>query len=123
MPLQDEIDALLAGSTDTVRVVALKLIDVVRKASPKDAHVAVKPGWRCVAFGVGPKMGQMVCAVIPHKQHVNLQLMHGASLDDPAGLLEGTGKAVRHVKVRTDQDAAKKVIKDLIKAGFKRAAE
>lgn len=121
--MQDEIDTLLSGSTDTVRVVALKLIEAVRKAAPKDAHVAVKLGWRCVAFGSGPKMGQTVCAVIPHKAHVNLQLMQGASLGDPKGLLEGTGKAVRHVKVCSEKDAAQKAVKDLVKAGFALDAE
>ena len=33
---------------------------------------------------------------------VNLGVFGGASLDDPAGLLEGTGKVHRHVKIRTE---------------------
>ena len=32
--------------------------------------------------------------------HVNVGFFHGASLPDPAGLLQGTGKHMRHVKVR-----------------------
>jgi hypothetical protein len=32
--------------------------------------------------------------------HVNVGFFHGASLQDPAGLLQGTGKYMRHVKVR-----------------------
>jgi len=32
--------------------------------------------------------------------HVNVGFFHGAALDDPAGLLEGSGKRVRHVKLR-----------------------
>ena len=32
--------------------------------------------------------------------HVNLGFFHGAALDDPAGLLEGAGKRMRHVKIR-----------------------
>ncbi|OAI44106.1 hypothetical protein AYO42_05315 [Rhizomicrobium sp. SCGC AG-212-E05] len=32
--------------------------------------------------------------------HVNVGFFHGASLADPAGLLEGTGKNMRHVKLR-----------------------
>lgn len=34
------------------------------------------------------------------KSHVNVGFFHGASLPDPAGLLEGTGKRMRHVKLR-----------------------
>src|SRR5262245_18745651 len=32
--------------------------------------------------------------------HVNVGFFHGAALSDPAGLLEGTGKTMRHVKLR-----------------------
>ncbi len=32
--------------------------------------------------------------------HVNVGFFHGASLPDPAGLLEGSGKYMRHVKLK-----------------------
>ena len=35
--------------------------------------------------------------------HVNVGFFNGAGLADPAGLLEGTGKYMRHVKLRVDQ--------------------
>ena len=34
------------------------------------------------------------------KDHVNVGFFYGAELRDPAGLLEGTGKRMRHVKVK-----------------------
>lgn len=34
------------------------------------------------------------------RSHVNVGFFHGADLTDPAGLLEGTGKYMRHVKIR-----------------------
>jgi hypothetical protein len=34
------------------------------------------------------------------KAHVNVGFFRGATLVDPAGLLEGTGKFMRHVKIR-----------------------
>jgi len=48
------------------------------------------------------------------KSHVNLGFYHGASLNDPAGLLEGTGKKLRHVKVRNMTEAKNPAIKKLI---------
>ena len=33
------------------------------------------------------------------RNHVNVGFFHGAALPDPAGLLQGTGKYMRHVKV------------------------
>jgi hypothetical protein len=34
------------------------------------------------------------------RAHVNVGFFHGTALPDPAGLLEGTGKYMRHVKVK-----------------------
>ncbi|HEU5295478.1 MAG TPA: DUF1801 domain-containing protein [Burkholderiaceae bacterium] len=34
------------------------------------------------------------------RAHVNVGFFHGAALKDPAGLLQGTGKSMRHVKAR-----------------------
>jgi hypothetical protein len=34
------------------------------------------------------------------KAHVNVGFFFGAQLDDPTGLLEGTGKRMRHVKLK-----------------------
>ena len=39
-----------------------------------------------------------------HSKHVNLGFYEGAHLPDPDGLLEGTGKNLRHVKVRSAAD-------------------
>src|ERR1700753_2086790 len=48
--------------------------------------------------------------------HVNVGFFQGASLDDPARLLEGTGKRMRHVTLRAgvtiDEDALRRLIHD-----------
>src|SRR5215204_786212 len=38
------------------------------------------------------------------KAHVHVGFFRGAELADPAGLQEGTGKYMRHVKLRPDDD-------------------
>ena len=50
--------------------------------------------------------------------HVNVGFFHGASLDDPAGLLEGTGKHMRHVKLRWGQEVDVAALGDLIAAAY-----
>lgn len=39
-----------------------------------------------------------------HSRHVNLGFTHGARLADRDRLLEGTGKNLRHVKIRSKED-------------------
>jgi len=55
-----------------------------------------------------------VCGFMTGKEHVTFIFMRGATLPDPEGLLEGTGKSVRHVKVRTTADVKKPALKKLI---------
>jgi hypothetical protein len=58
-----------------------------------------------LAIGRGRSMRDFLFAIIPHKAHVNLQLADGVDLPNPEGRIEGTGKRVRHVKVRSTEDA------------------
>ena len=58
-----------------------------------------------LAIGTGRSMRAFSFAIIPHKTHVNLQLADGVDLPNPDGHIEGTGKRVRHVKVRSVEDA------------------
>lgn len=42
---------------------------------------------------------QWVAAIVAHSDHTNVEFYRGSSLRDPHGLLEGTGKNMRHVKL------------------------
>ena len=59
-----------------------------------------------LAIGLGRSMRDFRFAIIPHASHVNLQLADGADLPNPDGRIEGTGRRIRHVKVRSVGDAA-----------------
>ena len=48
--------------------------------------------------------------------HVNLGFLQGAHLPDPGGLLDGTGKALRHVKLRTPEQALAPAVRTLLVA-------
>jgi len=108
------INELLEGYSPEVRDLALRACDLVRSVLP-DAVVKVHPGWKNIIFGTGPRMGDMVVAVIPHRSRINLQFV-GADLPDPAGLLEGTGKMGRHVKVASPAVLENPAVRDLLLA-------
>lgn len=52
------------------------------------------------------------------KAHVNVGFFRGAELADPAGLLEGTGKYMRHVKLRPDGDIDATALIRLIESAY-----
>src|SRR4051812_42709601 len=89
--------------------IARGLRGLVRRAAPELAET-VKWGHACY---VG---GSPVCSIVPYPSHVNLAFFRGAELRDPDGLLEGTGKGMRHVKVRTTGRMHRRAVADLVRA-------
>src|SRR5690242_1951305 len=55
-----------------------------------------------------------LCCFMIGKEHVTFAFMRGAALPDPEKLLEGTGKGVRHVKLRSIADVRKPGVTNLV---------
>jgi hypothetical protein len=56
------------------------------------------------------------CFYMVGKNHVTFGFHYGTSLEDPHSLLEGTGKNIRHVKLRSIEDLEQKGLKQLVQA-------
>jgi len=52
------------------------------------------------------------------KAHVNVGFFRGAEIADPEGLLEGTGKFMRHVKLRPERNVEARVLMKLIETAY-----
>jgi hypothetical protein len=52
------------------------------------------------------------------RAHVNVGFFYGAMLRDPAGLLVGTGKRMRHVKLLPEQDLDVGALTGLVMAAY-----
>jgi hypothetical protein len=50
--------------------------------------------------------------------HVNVGFFHGATLPDPAGLLQGNGKFMRHVKLKPGETVDASALQALITAAY-----
>lgn len=100
--------------------VAIKVVEEALRATIKAECPAILEridfGNRLIAYGASLQMRDLMFAIIAHRQHVNLQLADGAHLPDPSGIVEGTGKRIRHVKVRSVEAAGSAAIRDLIRA-------
>jgi hypothetical protein len=51
--------------------------------------------------------------------HANVGFFHGASLEDPAGLLQGSGKQMRHVKLLWGHPVDTRALETLIDAAYR----
>ena len=63
------------------------------------------------------------CYFMMGKNHVTFGFHFGTSLEDPEGLLEGTGKNMRHVKLRTSKDLEQKGLRSLVLAAARLKVE
>jgi hypothetical protein len=52
------------------------------------------------------------------RAHVNVGFFRGAELPDPAGILEGTGRFMRHVKLRPAEDVDATALSELIQTAY-----
>jgi hypothetical protein len=57
------------------------------------------------------------------KKHVNIGFYNGAALPDPQSLLEGSGKRMRHLKVKLGEDVDARAVSALIKSAYKEMKE
>jgi hypothetical protein len=82
--------------------------ELVQEVVPEVTE-AVNP-WGIPTFELnGP-----LCYFMVATKHITFGFPRGTSLDDPKGLLEGTGKNLRHVKLRTVADLRREGLRELV---------
>jgi hypothetical protein len=104
------IDLCLDTKPAELRAVAEKFRKLVNK-TVKGAKESVN-SWKIPTFECNGPM----CFFMVGKHHVTFGFLRGTSLPDPAGLLEETGKNLRHVKLRTAEDVRTPALRKLIEA-------
>ena len=95
-----KFEDILVNAKPELRLVCESLRNLIISLHEGFVEV-VWPKQRIASYGVGPKkITEHYAYIGVQGSHLNLGFYHGASLADPEGLLEGTGKELRHVKLR-----------------------
>ena len=108
-----EVDAWFSQPDKELRRIAQPWFEQMRACGP-DVRELLHDGHpiACVgdaAFGY----------VDAFSAHANIGFFRGATLEDPVGLLEGSGIRMRHVKVRWGQPVNAAALSELIAAAYK----
>ena len=107
-------EELMDITESAMQPIARCLREIVAAVDPDYVEV-VRLGDRAATYGVGPKkMSEGYSYIIPYTKWVNLGFYKGAVLPDPDKIMEGTGKMLRHVKVRSAEDADNPALRKLI---------
>jgi hypothetical protein len=106
-------EVVLRGNPEHVQQIARAVRGLVMERMPGIVEW-IDTGNGLGAYGTEKKMSALLFAIIPHKSHVNLQFADGVELDDPDGLVEGTGKRIRHVKFGSLEDVNRSAARRLV---------
>jgi hypothetical protein len=117
----EELLEFLSRYEPAVQDLALTVREfVLSELAPPSEHII---NVYVVAMGYGPsaKMKDQVCYIGVNTAYLNLGFHRGTELDDPHGLLEGTGNKMRHVKIRSAADLSHPGIRELLAAAWENA--
>lgn len=112
-PRDPAIDAWFAQPDHELRRMAQPWFEALRATGP-DVRELMHDGWPTACVG-----DAAFAYVAAFNAHANIGFYFGAELDDPAGLLDGAGKRMRHVKLRWGEEADTGAIQALIVAAYR----
>ena len=98
--------------SDELGAIANRWFDVIRDCG-NDVNEIMHDGYptACVKEAAFAYVGAF-------KAHVNVGFFRGAELADPHALMQGTGKYMRHVKLRPDKQIDEAALTSLIRSAY-----
>lgn len=106
------VDAWFSDPDNVLRRVAEPWFERMRSCG-SDVRELLHDGWPTACVG-----DAAFAYVAAFRAHVNVGFFQGASLPDPAGVLEGAGKRMRHVKLRWGEPVQADALDALISAAY-----
>ncbi len=105
------LNDLLAPFPPDIRKIVREAREILRSAVPNPVETVDREN---IGIGLGEGYTGLIFTLTPYKDHVNLGIYDGARLHDPTGLLQGTGKRHRHVKLRELRDLSSPALRRLV---------
>ena len=109
----------LAPYDPPISWLSLAVREIVLEEAP-GAIESISKGY-AVAIGfsfTGKPMKDGFCHVVTYRDHVNLGFNRGSLLPDPNRVLEGTGKMIRHVTFRGEEDLRQPFVRRYLQAAI-----
>ena len=102
---------------------ALQIRQLILDQAPDACEYVYSTSCVEIWFGFDAKLkDSWFCYVTTHARHVNLGFVYGATLADPGGVLEGSGKQTRFLRFASHEDLARPVVLRFIQAAMAQAA-
>jgi hypothetical protein len=97
----------------TIKALAPSATEISYRSQPPKSKSAM---WKIIRYAVD---GADVAGIGTFANYASLYFYRGRELDDGSGLLEGGGKAMRFIRLRTPADAESAATKQLLRKAFR----
>ncbi|MDF2790690.1 MAG: hypothetical protein K0S80_3791 [Neobacillus sp.] len=114
------VDKLIESNPIQIKEI-IETLRAVSKANMPGAYEFVYHN--ALNYKLSESPGTWICYISAQKNYVRLGFYFGANLFDPRKLLEGTGKRMRHIKVRTVVEAGSDVLVELVRQSWSNVAK
>ena len=120
--MSSELEPFLATYSPVIQQLALKLRALIREVMPEAIEQLDAPA-HLIGYGLDRTYKGLICGITLHTAHINLMFARGTELPDPVGLLAGTGKRARHIKIQQAADLENPAIETLLRAALRQHQE
>jgi len=112
----------LASYDPHVSRLALAVREVVQEEAPEAIESVVKGYAVAIGFSfTGKPLKDGFCHVVTYSSYVNLGFNRGALLPDPNGALAGSGKLIRHITIRNEEELNRPAVRRFLQAAIEQA--
>jgi hypothetical protein len=107
----EKVNRFIKELPENIQEITTNLRNIILETS-EDFTEEIK--WGTPSYGIQKN----ICYLQPSKNHVNLGFYFGASLIDENNLLEGTGKQMRHIRIKKLDEIQPEKFRALIRAAI-----
>lgn len=118
--MHETVEELFPTTAPAVQAILAELRQVARESLP-DATESVYHG--ALVYNPTAIRFDPIVYLAPQSGYVNLGFYYGAGIPDPAGILEGSGKRMRHIKIRSVAAAQNAALIPMIHAGWRQGVD
>ncbi len=113
--MNQTVEELYPDDSPELQAIVKELRDLARKTMPEADEIFYHSA---LCYGPTGSGFDRIVYIMTHHDHVNLGFFFGTHLNDPHHLLEGTGKRMRHVKIRSIEEARNAALKLLLQEAW-----
>ncbi len=116
--MSEQMDDYINSFAPELQAIIRTLRGIATKSMPEAYEMIYHAA---IGYSLTQSPFDRICYIAPQKNYVNLGFFFGAHLPDPQHLLVGEGKRMRHIKVRSVEDASNPALEELMKMAWKDA--